>query len=154
MEIPISQDIRKFKTKDIGSFSFKEAGFLVLGAGLAFLTYQVFHCAIEVAIIPMGIVLVFGFFKPYGLTFTQFLRTVGKEKLSPTTYIYETDFEYNADEFEEYFEPFLKEGKDILHVCISSGISGTFNSANIAKTNLEENLKKCISYRIISIGHI
>jgi hypothetical protein len=103
MEIPISQDIRKFKTKDIGSFSFKEAGFLVLGAGLAFLTYQVFHCAIEVAIIPMGIVLVFGFFKPYGLTFTQFLRTVGKEKLSPTTYIYETDFEYNADEFEELY---------------------------------------------------
>lgn len=44
----------------------------------------------------------------------------------------------NASEFEAYFEPFLQQGKDILHVCISSGISGTFNSANIAKTNLEE----------------
>jgi hypothetical protein len=30
----------------------------------------------------------------------------------------------NADEFEAYFEPFLKNGKDILHVCLSSGISG------------------------------
>lgn len=44
----------------------------------------------------------------------------------------------NAAEFEEYFEPFLKQGKDILHVCVSSGISGTFNSANIAKRNLTE----------------
>ena len=44
----------------------------------------------------------------------------------------------NASEYEEYFEPFLKEGKDILHVCLSSGISGSFNSANIAKDILEE----------------
>lgn len=44
----------------------------------------------------------------------------------------------NADEFEEYFEPFLKEGKDILHLCLSSGITGVMNSANIAKDMLEE----------------
>lgn len=44
----------------------------------------------------------------------------------------------NASEYEEYFEPFLKEGKDILHVCLSSGISGSYNSANIAKDMLEE----------------
>ena len=44
----------------------------------------------------------------------------------------------NADEFEEYWEPFLKEGKDILHVTLSSGISGVYNSANIAKDMLEE----------------
>lgn len=44
----------------------------------------------------------------------------------------------NESEFQEYFEPFLKEGKDILHVCLSSGISGVVNSANIAKVALEE----------------
>ena len=44
----------------------------------------------------------------------------------------------NAIEFEEYFETFLKEGKDILHLSVSSGVSGTFNSANIAKMELEE----------------
>ena len=44
----------------------------------------------------------------------------------------------NADEFEAYFEPFLKEGKDILHLCLSSGITGVLNSANIAKDILEE----------------
>ena len=44
----------------------------------------------------------------------------------------------NAVEFEEYFERFLKEGKDILHLSISSGVSGTVNSAYIAKRELEE----------------
>jgi len=44
----------------------------------------------------------------------------------------------NAAEYEEYFESFLKEGKDILHVSLSSGISGSFNSANIAKEMLQE----------------
>lgn len=44
----------------------------------------------------------------------------------------------NVEEFEAYFEPFLQEGKDILHLCLSSGISGTINSANLAKSNLEE----------------
>jgi len=44
----------------------------------------------------------------------------------------------NAEEYEEYFEKFLQEGKDILHLCLSSGISGTVNSANIAKRNLED----------------
>lgn len=44
----------------------------------------------------------------------------------------------NAEEYEEYFEKFLKEGKDVLHLCLSSGISGSINSANIAKSNLEE----------------
>ena len=35
----------------------------------------------------------------------------------------------NATEFEVYFESFLKEGKDILHLSLSSGISGEVNSA-------------------------
>ena len=44
----------------------------------------------------------------------------------------------NAEEYEEYFEGFLKDGKDVLHLCLSSGISGTVNSANIAKEKLSE----------------
>lgn len=44
----------------------------------------------------------------------------------------------NADEFQEYFEPFLKEGYDVLHLTLSSGITGTINSANIAKEILSE----------------
>lgn len=41
-------------------------------------------------------------------------------------------------EYIEFFRPFLKEGKDVLHICLSSGISGTYNSALLAKQQLEE----------------
>ncbi len=44
----------------------------------------------------------------------------------------------NVDEFIEYFEPFLKEGKDILHLSLSSGISGVYNSACVARNELAE----------------
>jgi len=40
--------------------------------------------------------------------------------------------------FTETFEPILKEGKDVLYVSMSSGISGTFNAARLAKNELEE----------------
>lgn len=42
----------------------------------------------------------------------------------------------NTEEFVEYFTPFLEAGKDILHVCLSSGISGVINSANLAQQEL------------------
>ena len=44
----------------------------------------------------------------------------------------------NADEYEEYFAQFLSQSKDIIHLTLSSGISGTFNSANLAKALLED----------------
>ena len=47
-------------------------------------------------------------------------------------------WQVNATEFEEYFESFLKQGKDILHISLSSGVSGTYNSANIARNELLE----------------
>lgn len=43
----------------------------------------------------------------------------------------------NADEYQAYFASFLDKGLDILHVTLSSGISGTYNSARLAKENLE-----------------
>lgn len=40
----------------------------------------------------------------------------------------------NVTEYLDYFETFLKEGKDIIHLSLSSGISGSYNSAvNAAK---------------------
>lgn len=58
----------------------------------------------------------------------------------------------NAEEFESYFEPFLQAGKDILHVTLSSGISGVVNSANIAKSNLEEKYPDRKIYIVDSLG--
>ncbi len=42
----------------------------------------------------------------------------------------------NVDEYQSYFEPFLKSGKDLIHVSLSSGISGTVNSAIMAAEQL------------------
>jgi DegV family protein with EDD domain len=44
----------------------------------------------------------------------------------------------NSDEYAEYFEQFLKQGLDIFHVTLSSGISGSINSAQIARDELAE----------------
>ena len=44
----------------------------------------------------------------------------------------------NAGEYEAFWEGFLKEGKDVLHVTLSSGISGSYNSAIIARDTLKE----------------
>ena len=44
----------------------------------------------------------------------------------------------NADTFARAFTPILEEGKDILYVAFSSGLSTTVNSAHMAATELEE----------------
>jgi len=42
----------------------------------------------------------------------------------------------NMTEYMEFWLPFLRDGKDILHVTLSSGISGTVNSARAAADEL------------------
>ena len=44
----------------------------------------------------------------------------------------------NTEEFVEYFTPFLEAGKDVLHVSLSSGISGVYNAAKAAAEELSE----------------
>ena len=44
----------------------------------------------------------------------------------------------NVEEYVNLWEPFLKEGKDIFQLTLSSGISGTFNSANAAANLLRD----------------
>lgn len=58
----------------------------------------------------------------------------------------------NVEEYREYFEAMLKEGKDVLHVTLSSGISGTINSARIAKEELEEVYPDRKIYLVDSLG--
>lgn len=49
-----------------------------------------------------------------------------------------TTSQINSEEFTSRFEPYLKEGKDVLYIAFSSGLSGTCQSAMIAKRDLEE----------------
>lgn len=44
----------------------------------------------------------------------------------------------NSDDFVNFLTPFLEKGLDVVHVCLSSGLSGVLLSANIAKEVLEE----------------
>lgn len=49
-----------------------------------------------------------------------------------------TTSQVNAHEFEEAFIKHIKNGDSIIYISISASLSGTFNSANIAKNNLLE----------------
>ena len=58
----------------------------------------------------------------------------------------------NVEEFIEYFEPFLKNGQDILHITLSTGLSGVYNSACAAKEELEEKYPDRKIYVADSLG--
>ncbi|MEG2658993.1 MAG: DegV family protein [Clostridiales bacterium] len=53
----------------------------------------------------------------------------------------------NTEEYKEYFKKYLNEGKDIIYLCFSSGLSGSFNSA----LNAEKELKQQYPHRKIAI---
>lgn len=40
--------------------------------------------------------------------------------------------------FEQHFEPFAKRGDEVLYICFSTGIAGTFQAANLAKEEILE----------------
>ena len=65
----------------------------------------------------------------HSIPFDEFYKKVGAGANVKTSQV-------NVEQFEKYFEEFLKDGKDILHLCLSSGISGVINSAYTAKENL------------------
>lgn len=58
----------------------------------------------------------------------------------------------NVDEFIHYFTPFLEQGKDILHVTLSSGISGVYNSACAAREELAQRYPERKIYIVDSLG--
>ena len=58
----------------------------------------------------------------------------------------------NVDEFVEYFTPMLEAGQDILHVCLSSGISGVYNSAMAARDELAAKYPDRKIYVLDSLG--
>ena len=66
-----------------------------------------------------------------GLTGKEFFAKLREGKMSTTSQV-------NPEEAAEMLEPFLKEGKDILHLGFSSGLSGTLNSMKIAGEMLED----------------
>ena len=58
----------------------------------------------------------------------------------------------NVDEYIAYFTSFLEQGLDILHVTLSSGISGTYNSACLARDELSAKYPERKIYVVDSLG--
>ena len=79
------------------------------------------------------------------IPFPEFYQKMADGAMTKTSQV-------NADEFVEYFRPFLQEGKDILHFTLSSGISGVYNSACIAKDMLSEEFPDRKIYIIDSLA--
>lgn len=69
-----------------------------------------------------------------------------KDGATPTT------SQVNVEQYTEFFEPFLKEGKDILHIAFSSGLSGSYNSARIAAEDLREKYPDAKLYIVDGLG--
>ena len=44
----------------------------------------------------------------------------------------------SVGEYKDFFRSFLEEGRDVLHITLSSGVSGTYNSATLAARMLME----------------
>ena len=70
----------------------------------------------------------------------DFYESISQEKLfermlsgekSQTTQV-------NTEDYIDSFRKYLEQGQDIFHICLSSGVSGTFNSCHIAKDILQE----------------
>lgn len=79
------------------------------------------------------------------MSFEAFYRAMAEGADTKTSQI-------NVDEFIEYFEPFLRAGKDVLHLCLSSGISGVINSAMAAKEQLAEQYPENTIYIVDSLA--
>jgi len=63
------------------------------------------------------------------MPFDTFYRKIA-EGAQPTT------SQVNADEYDKMWRPLLASGIDVLHITLSSGISGTINSARLARENV------------------
>lgn len=47
-------------------------------------------------------------------------------------------YHINSYMFRTNFEPYAKRGDEVIYICFSTGIAGTYNAANLAKTELLE----------------
>lgn len=79
------------------------------------------------------------------IPFDQFYKKMENGAMTKTSQV-------NADEFTEYFRSFLEKGQDILHLTLSSGISGVYNSACIARDMLLEEFPERKIYIVDSLA--
>lgn len=80
------------------------------------------------------------------MSFEEFYETLKDKNVDVKT------SQVNSDEFIKYFTPFLEKGNDILHLCLSSGLSGVYNSALIAQKELQKKFPERKIYIVDSLA--
>jgi fatty acid-binding protein DegV len=65
------------------------------------------------------------------ISFEDFYKRIAAGAMPTTSQV-------NVDQYIMLWEPLLKQEKDVLHISLSSGISGAVNSAIIAQTEMQE----------------
>lgn len=63
-----------------------------------------------------------------------------------------TTSQINYDSYCNYFRPYLEKGEDILYICFSSGMSGSFNTCQIAIGDLQQEFPDRKIYVIDSLS--
>lgn len=61
-------------------------------------------------------------------------------------------WQLNSEDYSEFFRPYLAEGRDIVYVSLSSGLSGTYNSACLAAEELMQEFPDRHIWIIDSLG--
>ena len=79
------------------------------------------------------------------MTMSEFYKAMEDGAMTSTTQL-------NQTEYAEYFEKLLSTGKDVLHISLSSGLSGSFNSARNAAEAVREKYPAQKLYVVDSLG--
>lgn len=79
------------------------------------------------------------------ISYKDFYQQIRKGAITKTSQI-------NEAQFCEHYKPFFEQGYDVVCVCLSSGISGTYQSALLAKEELEEMYPERTLYVVDSLA--
>ena len=93
----------------------------------------------------------YSYYKEHGMEYTYLTYTMDGQSYGKNQELEFSDFyarmrngsmpttsQVNAEEAKEVFCPILEQGKDILYLAFSSGLSGTYNSVRLAAEELQE----------------
>jgi DegV family protein with EDD domain len=65
------------------------------------------------------------------IPYSEFYQRMADGEMTKTSQV-------NVEEYADYFEHLVETGKDVLHISLSTGLSGTFNSACVAANMIKE----------------
>lgn len=109
MKIDINKDIRDYKVKDIGPFTIKEFISVLIAVILGYSVFALMKkmgweisvtSGNDLMFLPMilaaAIPLIFGFYKPHGISMWTYIKTLFNENIvSPKVRTYGCDFDYS-----------------------------------------------------------